>query len=76
MRLKAIVLVTAFTMTSSLALAQRPAPIGSSADFGNGALINRGPVGTHSMDRDFRLNRAYGYSTRHYRRRHVADHWR
>jgi hypothetical protein len=90
MKLKTAVLATAFTTISALALAQ-PAPIGSSADFGNGALINRGPLGSHSEDRDFRLNRAYApplvgqpYRARacagncfpKYRHRHVAEHRR
>jgi hypothetical protein len=43
MTLKTIVLATALAVTSSIAFAQ-PAPIGSSADFGNGAVLNRGPV--------------------------------
>jgi hypothetical protein len=80
MKLKTIVLATAFAMISSLAFAQ-PAPIGSSADFGNGAVINRGPVGSHSEDRDFRINRAYGPRRAarpylRYRHRHVAEHRR
>lgn len=57
MRLKTIVLATAFAATSSLAFAQ-PAPIGSSADFGNGAVINRGPVRTTGEDMDFRTDRS------------------
>jgi hypothetical protein len=80
MKLKTIVLATAFAMISSLAFAQ-PAPIGSSADFGNGAVINRGPIGSHSEDRDFRLNRAYGPRLvarpyLRYRHRHIAEHRR
>ena len=58
MRLKTIVLAAAFTIITSLAFAQ-PAPIGSSADFGNGAVINRGPVTTTGEDLDFRANRSY-----------------
>jgi hypothetical protein len=57
MRRKTIVLATAFTVITSFALAQ-PAPIGSSADFGNGAVINRGPVTTTGEDLDFRTNRS------------------
>jgi hypothetical protein len=73
MTLKTIVLASALTVMSSLALAQT-APIGSSADFGNGAVINRGPVGSFSEDRDFRLNRAAspGWGARHYRTRACA----
>jgi hypothetical protein len=77
MNLKTIVLATAFTAMSSLAFAQ-PAPIGSSADFGNGALINRGPVTTVGEDLDFRTNRSSYRRARAcagrecvYRRRHV-----
>jgi hypothetical protein len=62
MKLKTIVLATAFAITGSLAFAQ-PAPIGSSADFGNGAVINRGPVTTTGEDLDFRTNRSYGVTT-------------
>lgn len=82
MKLKAIVLAATVVVTSSLAIAQ-PAPIGSSADSGNGALINRGPVRTTGEDMDFRTDRSsharVGYP-RHTRamkhsRRHVA-YWR
>jgi len=55
MKLKTIVLAAAVALTSSLAFAQ-PAPIGSSADFGNGAVINRGPVRTVGEDMDFQTN--------------------
>lgn len=82
MKFKTIVLATACSMISSLALAQ--APIGSSADFGNGALINRGPVTTTGEDLDFRANRSSSprFATGHrraYARRshgHVVEHWR
>jgi hypothetical protein len=89
MRLKTVALATAFAAMTSLALAQ-PAPIGSSADFGNGAVINRGPVTTTGEDLDFRTNRssASRSAARHRRaracagdecfaknrRRHVAEH--
>jgi hypothetical protein len=59
MKLKTFVLGIAFTLIGSVAFAQ-PAPIGSSADFGNGAVINRGPVRTIGEDLDFRTNRSYG----------------
>jgi hypothetical protein len=79
MRFAAIGLVAALTMTGSFASAQ--APIGSSADFGNGAVLNRGPVTTTGEDLDFRTNRAYSSPrfVRHHRRfvahrhRHVAE---
>ena len=51
-----VVLATTFSLISSLAFAQ--APIGSSADFGNGAVINRGPVPTVGEDLDFRTHRS------------------
>jgi hypothetical protein len=58
MQFKTIALATAFVLTSSLAFAQSgnnytlgPAPIGSEADFGNRALINRGPIITTGEDR-------------------------
>jgi hypothetical protein len=82
-KLKTIVLATAVVVSSSVAFAQ-PAPIGSSATFGNGALINRGPVRTTGEDMDFRTDRSsharMGYP-RHTRsmkhsRRHVADYRR
>jgi hypothetical protein len=81
MKLKTIVLATAFAVTSSLALTQ-PAPIGSSADFGNGAVLNRGPVRTIGEDMDFRTDRSaapwlahprQARSLKHHRRR-VADY--
>jgi hypothetical protein len=82
MKLKTIVLATAVAMTSSLALAQ-PAPIGSSADFGNGAVLNRGPVRTSGEDMDFRTNRSWSPRLAHPRhtrfakhRRHVAEYRR
>ena len=78
MKRRTIVPAVVFTMMSSLAFAQ-PAPIGSSATFGNGAVINRGPVWTVGEDMDFRTNRAYasGWSVRHRRaHRHIAHHWR
>jgi hypothetical protein len=58
MQLKTIALATAFALTSSLAFAQAgysgssATAIGSSADTGNGAMINRGPNPTAGMDRD------------------------
>jgi hypothetical protein len=55
MDFKTIVLTTAFILTSSHVFAQ-PAPIGSSADFGNGAVLNRGPVRTTGEDMDFQTN--------------------
>lgn len=83
MKFTTIVLAAATCgMMSSFALAQ--APIGSSADFGNGAVINRGPVPTVGEDLDFRANRSSwrSPSARHRRlhaqrsRRHMAEHWR
>lgn len=81
MKFKAIVLATAFTITSSLAFAQ-PAPIGSSADFGNGAALNRGPVRTTGEDMDFGTDRSSAPRLAHsrqalsakHRRRHIADY--
>jgi hypothetical protein len=79
MSLKTIALATALTTISSIAFAQ--APIGSSADFGNGALINRGPVPSVGQDMDYRANRSswgplYAPRHRHFtarRHRHVAE---
>jgi len=78
MRFATIGLVTAFTTISSFAFAQ--APIGSSADFGNGAVLNRGPVTTTGEDLDFRTNRSWAprYAPHHrrfvaHRHRHVAE---
>lgn len=77
MKVKTTVLAAAFAMTGSVALAQ-PAPIGSSADFGNGAVINRGPVRTVGEDMDFRTDRSSPppviapYHHRHHRH-HVAE---
>jgi hypothetical protein len=53
MQLKTFALATAFALTSSLAFAQSsgPAAIGSDADMGNRALINRGPDQSTGMDR-------------------------
>ena len=79
MKLKTIVLAIAFAMTSSLVFAQ-PAPIGSSADFGNGAVINRGPVRTVGEDMDFRTNRSSRFAHHQHarfskhRRPHLADY--
>jgi hypothetical protein len=83
MKLETVVLATAFAMTSSIAFAQ-PAPIGSSADSGNSAVINRGPVRTVGEDMDFRTNRSsaprliyprHARSDRHrHRHRHIADY--
>jgi hypothetical protein len=83
MNLKKLSLATALVLTSSLAFAQ-PAPIGSSADFGNGAVLNRGPVRTTGEDMDFRTNRSSASRLVHsprahfakHRRRHVADYRR
>jgi hypothetical protein len=60
MQLKTIALATAFALTSSLAFAQSsgPAAIGSDADIGNRALINRGPNPSISMDRGSSSNRS------------------
>ena len=72
MNLKTIVLATAFAATSSLVFAQ-PAPIGSSATAGNGAVINRGPVRTVGEDMDFRTNRSVYHRHAHlHRHRHDA----
>ena len=49
MQVKTLVLAAALVATSSIALAQ--APIGSAADSGNGAVINRGPVDTVGEDK-------------------------
>lgn len=77
MKLKTIVLATAFTIVGSVAFAQ-PAPIGSSADFGNGAVINRGPVTTTGEDLDFRTDRSsrHWQHARHAHNRHFAEHRR
>jgi hypothetical protein len=83
MKLKTIVLATVFAVTSSLAVAQ-PAPIGSSATFGNGAVLNRGPVRTTGEDMDFRTDRSSPPRLAHPRQarsvrhphRHVADYQR
>src|ERR1700729_4385903 len=80
-KLKTIVLATAFAVTSSLAVAQ-PAPIGSSATFGNGAVLNRGPVRTTGEDMDFRTDRSTAPRLAHSRHarpvrhphRHVVDY--
>ena len=79
MNFKTLVLATSFVAVSSLALAQ--APIGSSADFGNGAVVNRGPVNTVGEDLDFRTDRSgwntyprRAYIAKH-RRGHVASRW-
>ena len=73
MQVKTIALATAFALMSSVAFAQwgggyapgpgvpqgsAAAPIGSSATFGNGAMINRGPDATPGMDRDFGYGRS------------------
>jgi hypothetical protein len=71
MKLKTIVLVAAVALTSSLALAQ-PAPIGSSADFGNGAVINRGPDRTVGEDMDFQTNRSL--APQYHRQAHFVKH--
>ena len=75
-----VVLATTFSLISSLALAQ--APIGSSADFGNGAVINRGPVPTVGEDLDFRRSYSPRFAPHHRRvharrgRSHLAEHGR
>jgi hypothetical protein len=84
MRLTTIALATALTTMTSLAFAQ--APIGSSADFGNGAVINRGPVPTIGQDMDYRTDRSYHpwpmhtWSTHpwsmHHRRAHATRYHR
>jgi hypothetical protein len=78
MRLETIIFATAMTAISSVAFAQ--APIGSSADFGNGAVINRGPVQTTGEDMDFRRSRAYmprgQHRTARHHHRHVAERMR
>jgi hypothetical protein len=79
MKLKTVVLATAFAVTSSLAFAQ--APIGSDATRGNGAVINRGPVTTVGEDLDFQTNRSWAPRQAHprharfvkHRRQHVAE---
>jgi len=60
MKLRTTLLATALAMTSTLAFAQtyEPAPIGSDADRGNGAVINRGPVPTVGEDLDYQTNRS------------------
>jgi hypothetical protein len=59
MQLKTIALATAFALTGSFAFAQ--VPVGSEADRGNGALINRGPDPTVHVDQDSRpINRSRG----------------
>jgi hypothetical protein len=75
MTLKTIVLATALVVTSSIALAQ-PAPIGSSADFGNGAVLNRGPVRTTGEDMDFRTDRSSAPRLAHHRQARVMKHRR
>lgn len=78
---KLTVLAIALALIGSVALAQ-PAPIGSSADFGNGAALNRGPVRTTGEDLDFRTDRSSRPRLAHprqarcakHRRRHVADY--
>jgi hypothetical protein len=83
MNLKTVGLAAGIALTSSLAFAQ-PAPIGSSATFGNGAVLNRGPVRTVGEDMDFRTDRSVSGSAPRYhrqtrvmksRRRHVAERW-
>ena len=71
MKLRAIVLAAAFAAIGSLCFAQ-PAPIGSSADFGNGAVINRGPVTTTGEDLDFRTGPSYAPRLDHRFRRSRA----
>jgi hypothetical protein len=82
-KVRTMILATAFAVTSSVAFAQ-PAPIGSSATFGNGAVLNRGPVRTTGEDMDFRTDRSspprlihprHARSVKH-PHRHVADYQR
>jgi hypothetical protein len=75
MTLKTIVLATALAVTSSIAFAQ-PAPIGSSADFGNGAVLNRGPVRTTGEDMDFRTDRSSPPRMSHHRQARYMKHRR
>jgi hypothetical protein len=75
MRLKTIVLAAALAVTSSIAFAQ-DAPIGSSADFGNGAALNRGPVRTTGEDMDFRTDRSAQPRMSHHRQAHSMKHRR
>jgi hypothetical protein len=60
MKIRAVLVAAALTMTSSLAFAQNyePAPTGSNADRGNGAVINRGPVPMVGEDLDYQTNRS------------------
>ena len=82
MKLKTILLAGTFALSSTMAFAQ-PAPIGSSATFGNGAALNRGPVRTVGEDMDFRTDRSMAMPrmSRHrqarsmkHQHRHVAEH--
>jgi len=75
MTLKTIVLAAALAVTSSIAFAQ-PAPIGSSADFGNGAVLNRGPVRSVGEDMDFRTDRSAAPRMSHHRQAHYMKHRR
>jgi hypothetical protein len=75
MAIKTIILATAFAVTSSIALAQ-PAPIGSDADVGNRALINRGPVTTTGEDLDFQRHRSMSGSGAWHHRAHAMKHRR
>ena len=76
MKIRTMILATAFAVTSSVAFAQ-PAPT-----FGNGAALNRGPVRTTGEDMDFRTDRSTAPRLAHSRHartvrhphRHVADY--
>ncbi len=59
MQVKTLVLATALTLTCSLAFAQ-PAQIGSDADRGNGASLNRGPDLQPGESRSETINRSSG----------------
>ena len=72
MKLSTIIMAAALATTGSFAFAQsyEPAPIGSDADRGNGAVINRGPVPTVGQDLDYQNNRSrttVGQAPREYR---------
>jgi hypothetical protein len=78
MKFKTIALAGVLALSGTSALAQ-PAPIGSDADFGNRAFINRGPVRTSGEDMDFQTKRSWSpryhrhARSMNHRRRHVAE---
>jgi hypothetical protein len=74
-KIRTMILAMAFAVTSSVAFAQ-PAPIGSSATFGSGAALNRGPVRTTGEDMDFRTERSTAPRLAHSRHAHFAKHRR